>query len=109
MERKEVLTKQGFCGHTQEQNAEPPTQGRAQTNFGYPYLIQVEMKCKLIWPLQTCSNLHNLGVLKTLQIEAKNVTNAQIACEQAVWGTLVVGREKEGELATTPLVFELHL
>ena len=31
-----------------------------------------------------------------------------IACEQAVWGTLVVGQEKEGELAITSLEFE-HL
>ena len=28
------------------------------------------------------------------------IKNLQIACEQALWGALVVGREKEGELAT---------
>ena len=32
-----------------------------------------------------------------------------LACEQALWGTLAVGQEKEGELATTSLEFEyLH-
>ena len=29
-----------------------------------------------------------------------------VACEQALWGTLTVGREKEGELGTTSLEFE---
>ena len=33
----------------------------------------------------------------------------RIACEQALWGTLAAGREKEGELATTSLEFEIHL
>ena len=28
-----------------------------------------------------------------------------LACEQALWGTLVATREKEGELATTSLEF----
>ena len=33
----------------------------------------------------------------------------KVACEQALRGDLVVGREKEGELATTFLEFEyLH-
>ena len=33
-----------------------------------------------------------------------------LACEQPLWSTLAVGREKEGELATTSLEFEyLHL
>ena len=32
-----------------------------------------------------------------------------LACEQALWGALAAGREKEGELATTSLEFEyLH-
>ena len=32
-----------------------------------------------------------------------------VACEQALWGTLTAGREKEGELRTTSLEFEyLH-
>ena len=32
-----------------------------------------------------------------------------VACEQALWGTLTTGREKEGELGTTSLEFEyLH-
>ena len=32
-----------------------------------------------------------------------------VACEQALWGTLAVGKEKVGELATTSLQFEyLH-
>ena len=32
-----------------------------------------------------------------------------VACEQALWGTLTVGRKKEGELRTTSLEFEyLH-
>ena len=29
-----------------------------------------------------------------------------VACEQALWGTLTAGREKEGELGTTSLEFE---
>ena len=33
----------------------------------------------------------------------------RLACEQALRGTLVVGWEKEGELATTSLEFEFHL
>ena len=32
-----------------------------------------------------------------------------IACEQALWGALAVGREKEGELATPSLEYEFHL
>ena len=32
-----------------------------------------------------------------------------LTCEQALWGTLTVGREKEGELATTSLEFKFHL
>ena len=32
-----------------------------------------------------------------------------IACEQALRGTLVVGLEKEGELTTMSLEFEFHL
>ena len=32
-----------------------------------------------------------------------------LVCEQALWGALVVGQEKEGELAATSLEFEyLH-
>ena len=32
-----------------------------------------------------------------------------VACEQALWGTLAAGREKQGELGTTSLEFEyLH-
>ena len=32
-----------------------------------------------------------------------------LACDQALWGALAAGREKEGELATTSLEFEyLH-
>ena len=31
-----------------------------------------------------------------------------IAWKQALWGALVEGREKEGELATTALEFEFH-
>jgi len=30
----------------------------------------------------------------------------RIACEPALWGALAAGREKEGELATTPLEFQ---
>ena len=33
----------------------------------------------------------------------------KVACEQALRGDLVVGWEKEGELATTFLEFEFHL
>ena len=37
------------------------------------------------------------------------LTVLRIACEQALQGNLVAGREKEGELATTSLEFEyLH-
>ena len=32
-----------------------------------------------------------------------------LACEQALWGALAVGQEKEGELATTSLEFEFCL
>ena len=32
-----------------------------------------------------------------------------LACEQALWGALAAGQEKEGELSTTSLEFEyLH-
>ena len=35
--------------------------------------------------------------------------NHGVACEQALWGTLAVGKEKVGEIATTSLEFEyLH-
>ena len=30
-----------------------------------------------------------------------------VACEQALWGSLAVGQEKEGGLATTSLEFEI--
>jgi len=33
----------------------------------------------------------------------------EVACEQALLGTLVAGQEKEGELATMSLEFEFHL
>ena len=33
----------------------------------------------------------------------------EIACKQALRGTLAAGREKEGKLATTSLEFEFHL
>ena len=37
------------------------------------------------------------------------ILEANLACEQALRGALAAGREKEGELATTPLEFEyLH-
>ena len=37
------------------------------------------------------------------------ILEANLACEQALRGALAAGREKEGELATTPLKFEyLH-
>ena len=32
-----------------------------------------------------------------------------VACEQALWGSLAAGREKEGELAAVSLKFEFHL
>ena len=31
-----------------------------------------------------------------------------LACEQALWGALAAGREKEGEVATASLEFEFH-
>ena len=31
-----------------------------------------------------------------------------LACKEAPWGALAVGREKKGELATTSLEFEFH-
>ena len=35
--------------------------------------------------------------------------SVDLACEQALWGALAAGQEKEGELATTSLEFEyLH-
>ena len=36
-------------------------------------------------------------------------SGTQIACKQALWGALVAGWQKEGELATTSLEFEFHL
>ena len=33
----------------------------------------------------------------------------KLACEQALWGALAAGWEKEGELATTSLEFAFHL
>ena len=37
------------------------------------------------------------------------VNDHHLACEQALWSTLAVGQEKEGELATTFLEFDyLH-
>ena len=30
-----------------------------------------------------------------------------LTCEQALWGTLAVGKEKVGELATTSLEFDI--
>ena len=40
---------------------------------------------------------------------SENKAINSVACEQAHWGALVAGREKEGELATTSLEFEyLH-
>ena len=44
----------------------------------------------LMFTLRPFDIIHALFCIKTLQI----------ACEQALWGALVVGREKEGELAT---------
>ena len=44
----------------------------------------------LIFTLRPFGIIHTLRCIKTLQI----------ACEQALWGALVVGREKEEELAT---------
>ena len=35
--------------------------------------------------------------------------NQTLVCEQALWGALATGREKEGDLATTSLEFEFHL
>ena len=39
-------------------------------------------------------------------MEASFIT---LACEQALWGALAAGREKEGELAIRSLEFEFHL
>ena len=36
------------------------------------------------------------------------LTLPRVACEQALRGALAAGREKEGELSTTPLEFEFH-
>ena len=33
----------------------------------------------------------------------------KLACEQALWGALAAGWEKEGELTTTSLEFAFHL
>ena len=32
-----------------------------------------------------------------------------LPCEQVLWGALVAGQEKEGELANASLAFEFHL
>ena len=43
------------------------------------------------------------------QYQIHVVTTHSVACELALQGTLVVGLEKEGELATTSLELEFHL
>ena len=48
-------------------------------------------------------------VLETPNVEFLANELKRLACEQALQGTLVVGWEKEGELATTSLEFEFHL
>ena len=48
-------------------------------------------------------------VLETPNVEFLANELKRLACEQALQGTLVVGWEKEGELATTSLEFECHL
>ena len=40
---------------------------------------------------------------------ASKLVNQKLVCEQALWGALATGREKEGDLATTSLEFEFHL
>ena len=46
---------------------------------------------------------------KTILLIVNTTATPALACEQALWGTLAAGPEKEGELATTSLEFEyLH-
>ena len=46
---------------------------------------------------------------KTILLIVNTTAAPALACEQALWGTLAAGPEKEGELATTSLEFEyLH-
>ena len=46
---------------------------------------------------------------KTILVIVDTTAAPTLACEQALWGALAAGREKEGELATTSLKFEyLH-
>ena len=48
----------------------------------------------------------NLEIIKSRNMEGISII---VACKQALWGSLAVGQEKEGELATTSLEFEyLH-
>ena len=45
----------------------------------------------------------NLEIIKSRNMEGISII---VPCEQALWGALAVGQEKEGELATTSLDFE---
>ena len=49
------------------------------------------------------------NVSPRLQAHSVRLGCVHIACEQALRGTLVVGQEKEGELAATSLELEFHL
>ena len=50
-------------------------------------------------------------IFRAAQRRSKSKLNIPftLACEQALRGALAVGREKEGELATTSLELEFHL
>ena len=60
--------------------------------------------CQPLGPLlQRCST----DCMQTVCIHV--VTTHSVACKQALQGALVVGQEKEGELAATSLELEFHL
>ena len=49
-------------------------------------------------------------MLKMLQYRQSSfLAFSFVSCEQAVWGALVAGWEKEGDLANMSLEFEFHL
>ena len=52
-------------------------------------------------------SLHTKQIERNLNLlKFNNIVIYNLACEQALRGTVAVGREKEGELATTSIEFE---
>ena len=65
----------------------------------------------LFWVIISLNNSHELtaGNLKIIKSRNMECISTIVVCEQAFWGALVAGQEKEGELATMSLEFQyLH-